>query len=253
MGAEAYSVFQTFEAMPRAEFMSDRHYLLYSASGSLRLEAEGKMWALPPARAALIQAGSPVYVSIPVKVVACSVLFETKFMPPPPSVLSVFDMTTLARELVLHCSQWSDPNMPLDAYARQIFTALAHVVWKLAETPFKIVMPVPRSRSLIEALAMTETMMAGSPSFETIAERVAATPRSLARRFEDEMGMTWRQALRRLRMIRALEMLSDEPMSVTEIAFAVGYTSLSAFNAAFLEYVGHTPTAWRQTLKNERF
>ena len=75
------------------------------------------------------------------------------------------------------------------------------------------------------------------------------TPRSLARRFATEMGMTWRQALRRLRMIHALELLAEGTGSITETAFAVGYTSLSAFNIAFLEFVGETPTSYRRGLR----
>src|SRR3954465_7627124 len=41
--AEAYSVFRTFPASPRAEFLTDRHYLLYSAAGAMRLEADSKV------------------------------------------------------------------------------------------------------------------------------------------------------------------------------------------------------------------
>ena len=57
--------------------------------------------------------------------------------------------------------------------------------------------------------------------------------------------MTWRAVLRRQRLLRAIEELAagDEP--VTRIAFAVGYSSLSAFNAAFLELTGRTPTDYR--------
>jgi AraC-like DNA-binding protein len=90
--------------------------------------------------------------------------------------------------------------------------------------------------------------IAAAPDFETIAAEVAMTPRSLAGRFATEMGMTWRQALRRLRVIRALELLAERSGGVTETAFAVGYTSLSAFNAAFREFVGETPSACRQSL-----
>jgi AraC-like DNA-binding protein len=70
-------------------------------------------------------------------------------------------------------------------------------------------------------------------------------PRSLARRFEDEIGMTWRAVLRRMRVLRAIEELAAGDAPVTEIAFRVGYTSLSAFNAEFRELTGRTPTQYR--------
>ncbi|UGX89303.1 AraC family transcriptional regulator [Phyllobacterium meliloti] len=245
MKADAYSVFQTFPAAPRSEFTFERHYLLYCASGALRLEAEGRVWALPPARAAFITAGKPIYVTLPRPVVACSVLFDPAYLAQPAATLTIVNMSPLARELVLACSKWTDPNGALDTYGHQLFSTLAAVISKLAETPSRSSMPAPKSRGLIHAMALTEERMANAPDFETLARDVAMTPRSLARRFEDEMGMTWRQALRRLRMIRALELLADPVASITQTAFAVGYSSLSAFNAAFLDFTGETPSSYR--------
>lgn len=249
MTAEAYSVFRIFPAAPRCEFLFDRHYLLYSAAGSMRLEAEGKVWALPPARAAFIAAGRPIQVTLLQKVIACSVLFDTAFIPHPAATLTVVNMSPLARELVLHCGAWTDPGGPLDPYGRQLFLTLAAVVARLTTTPSRAAMPAPKSPGLARALILTEQRIAAAPDFETIAAEVAMTPRSLARRFAAEMGMTWRQALRRLRMIRALELLAEDSASVTETAFAVGYTSLSAFNAAFREFVGETPSSYQQGIR----
>jgi AraC-like DNA-binding protein len=249
VAAEAYSVSRTFAATPRREFLTDRHYLLYSAAGSMRLEADGKVWALPPARAALIAAGQPVHVTLTQTVIACSVLFDAAFIPHPRTALTVVNMSALARELILHCRAWTDPETALDPYGRQIFLTLAAVVTRLTSTPSPAAMPAPKSRGIAQAMALTEQRIAGALDFEAIAAEVAMTPRSLARHFATEMGMTWRQALRRLRMIRALELLAEESANITETAFAVGYTSLSAFNAAFREFVGETPTAYRRGLR----
>jgi transcriptional regulator GlxA family with amidase domain len=109
-------------------------------------------------------------------------------------------------------------------------------------------MPAAKSPGLVRAMAWTEERMAEAPDFETLARDIAMTPRSLARRFAGEMGMTWRQALRRLRMIRALELLAEPAASITQTAFAVGYSSLSAFNAAFLDFTGETPSSYRYSL-----
>ena len=57
--------------------------------------------------------------------------------------------------------------------------------------------------------------------------------------------MTWRAALRRLRVLRAIEQLAGTEHSVTQIAVDVGYTSLSAFQAAFRDLIGQTPSEYR--------
>jgi AraC-like DNA-binding protein len=73
-------------------------------------------------------------------------------------------------------------------------------------------------------------------------------PRSLARRFMGEIGMTWGEAQRRMRMIRAIEAMAEGERTVADIALSVGYSSLSAFNAAFRDFTGQTPTEFRAGL-----
>lgn len=240
----AYAFVKDFDPEPTKTLVMDRHYLLYAAKGAMRLEAEGKGWTLPPARAALIHAGREIKVTMPQKLSACSVLFDPSFVKPPPASLSVFEMTPLARELVLACRDYG-PQSTLDDYGAQLFKMLAANTWKLAETPTKAGLPSGHSEAVKAALVLTEEQLAGTPNFEEIAATVAVSPRTLARRFSEELGMTWRQALRRLRMNRAIEALADPQRQITEIAFSVGYSSLSAFNTAFRDFSGRTPTEFR--------
>jgi len=96
-------------------------------------------------------------------------------------------------------------------------------------------------------LQLTEERLGGQIRFEDLAAEIGLAPRSLARRFEDETGMTWRAVLRRMRILRAIEELAAGDTPVTKIAFTVGYTSLSAFNAAFRQLTGRSPTAYRSS------
>lgn len=57
--------------------------------------------------------------------------------------------------------------------------------------------------------------------------------------------MTWQQTLRRLRMVRAVELLSNTEDAVIQVAYGVGYASLSAFTKAFRDFTGLTPTQFR--------
>ncbi len=245
MTRKAYSFVRTFATEPAREFCVDSHYLLCASAGALRLEAQGRAWLLPPARAALIEAGRAIQVSIPRPVTTASVLFDTGFAPPPPAPLTVFDLNPLARSLVAECGAWGDSDQPLTAYAETMFAALAAVTWRLAEHPSPVVVPVGRSPELRRALRLTEQRLDGDVRFDDVAHEVGLAPRSLARRFSDETGMTWRAVLRRMRLLRAIEELAAGDTPVTRIAFMVGYTSLSAFNAAFLELTGRTPTDYR--------
>jgi AraC-like DNA-binding protein len=246
---EAFAFARDFPVTPTSELRVERHYLLCASRGALRLEAHGISWLLPPARAALIAAGEPIQVAIPQPVTTSSVLFDADFAPPPPEPLTVFDLSPLARALVSECTAWPEAAQPLPPYARSIFSALAAVTWRLADNPSPITVPAGRSPELRRALALTDERLATEVQLEDIASDVGLAPRSLARRFEDEAGMTWRAVLRRMRVLRAVERLAAGEDSITTIAHEVGYTSLSAFNAAFRELTGRTPTQYRASFR----
>lgn len=148
--------------------------------------------------------------------------------------------------LVLECGQWPEAEDPLSPYPRALFSALAAVAWRRAEHPSPILVPAGRSAEVRAALDFTEERLGEEVRLEEVADAVALAPRSLARRFESELDMTWRAVLRRMRVLRAVELLAtDTP--VTTIAHEVGYGSLSAFNAAFRDLTNATPSQYRAT------
>lgn len=79
------------------------------------------------------------------------------------------------------------------------------------------------------------------PTLEELGQKVACSPYYLSRTFSQETGMTIPQYLRRIRLERAAELLRAGKHNVTEVAFEVGYNSLSHFSAAFHEMFGCCP------------
>ncbi len=249
MAAEAYAFHRSFEPSGPMGFRMERHYLLYASEGTMRLEAGGRRWTLPPCRAALIAAGEPVTVTILSRLTSASVLFAPGFVPAPVQALAVFDVSPLARALIGEVLQWGEEAGPLTGYAAQVFRLLAEVAARLAQAPSPCVMPLPQSPALARALEMTERQASGTPRFAAIARETGQSPRALARRFAEEIGMSWGEALRRIRVIRAVEALATSDDPVTSIAFDVGYSSLPAFNAAFRDLTGKTPGAYRASFR----
>ena len=66
-----------------------------------------------------------------------------------------------------------------------------------------------------------------------------------ARRFREAYGETPYSYLMTRRIERAKALLRRGDMSVTEVCFEVGCTSLGSFSARFTEVVGETPSAYR--------
>lgn len=241
----AYCFYKTFDPEPPKVFQTDRHYLLYASVGSLRLITEDRVWTLPPSRAAWIAADVPISIEIPRAATCCSVLFAPEFVPIPEPSGQVFDMTPLAREMVLECRNWGPETEQLSDYAVQLFKTLGLTCQELSRNPANSWVPLGKSNALRRAITFTETKLADDLSFPDVATAAHMSERSLARRFADEISMTWRQCQRRMRMVRAIELLSSD-QQITEISLDVGYNSLSAFNAAFKEFTGKNPTEYRR-------
>ena len=79
------------------------------------------------------------------------------------------------------------------------------------------------------------------PSLEMLAVEVGCSPFLLSRIFTQETGASIPKFLRMKRIEKACELLRTGRMNVTEAAMAVGYSSLSAFNKAFVEQMGCCP------------
>ncbi|WP_234819604.1 MULTISPECIES: helix-turn-helix domain-containing protein [Sinorhizobium] len=69
------------------------------------------------------------------------------------------------------------------------------------------------------------------------------SPRTLARRFNTEVGMSLRSWKRRLRLFRSIELLGGG-LGVTQVAMELGYGSTSAFVYAFRIEMGISPQAY---------
>lgn len=63
----------------------------------------------------------------------------------------------------------------------------------------------------------------------------------MARRFQAELGMGFREYVHGARMLRAMERLASPGVRVTEVATELGFATPSALSHAFARFAGETP------------
>lgn len=80
----------------------------------------------------------------------------------------------------------------------------------------------------------------------TVARVAGLSESHFCRLFKDATGLTLTDYVNRCRVEWAKKELLRPEMRVSEIAFLVGYQSLSQFNRSFARIVGTSPTRWRQ-------
>jgi AraC-like DNA-binding protein len=80
----------------------------------------------------------------------------------------------------------------------------------------------------------------GKVRVSEIGRRLGVSQRSLARRLSSE-GLTFSNVLERLRANLAERYLTEEDLSISQIAWLLGYQEVSAFTHAFKRWTGTTP------------
>jgi AraC-like DNA-binding protein len=80
----------------------------------------------------------------------------------------------------------------------------------------------------------------GHPPINVVAQQLSMSVRTLQRRLA-EHGLVYRKLIEEVRRELALHLLKDRSLDLTEIAFSVGYSELSAFDRAFRRWTGISP------------
>ena len=77
---------------------------------------------------------------------------------------------------------------------------------------------------------------------QDIAQRVGISSRTLSRYLRAELGTSFLRYLRKYRVIQAIKMLVEGGDSITNIAYSVGFDSLTVFSNSFYKVTGCRPS-----------
>jgi AraC-like DNA-binding protein len=85
-----------------------------------------------------------------------------------------------------------------------------------------------------------------APQALNIAKRLGLSERSMQRKLS-ELGTSFSEQIAAARIERAKTLLEQTGDSITQIAFAVGFSSLEQFSRSFRARIGTTPSAYRDS------
>lgn len=111
-----------------------------------------------------------------------------------------------------------------------------------------LVARLPDPSSLLHRVhqAIADALRGGKPSLQATARALHASPRTLQRHLED-LGVTHRELVEDIRRDMAERLLATRRMSITEIAFLLGYEDVSGFRRAYRRWTGTSPARARSS------
>lgn len=217
-----------------------RAQLIYAASGVMRVETDEGCWVVPPLRGVWI----PPEMMHTVHMLG-NVEMRTLYIRPDIAAnfhpnCCLVEVSSLLKQLILALSQ---ENTNYDESGRAgLIAQLALMEIRYIKTP-ALHLPLPTSSKLIGICHQIIAQPNDKTTIEIWADQLAMSARTLARKFEKETGLSFRQWRQQAKLITALEKLAAK-QSVCTIAQELGYLSPSAFTAMFKRALGVEPSRY---------
>lgn len=112
--------------------------------------------------------------------------------------------------------------------------------------------PARDRRRAVEAALWIDEHSNREIDLDAAARQAGLSPFHFLRLFSSALGVTPHQYLLRSRLRRAAQLLADDDIAVTDIAYDVGFGDLSNFVRTFHRAAGVSPKKFRQASRGER-
>jgi AraC-like DNA-binding protein/ligand-binding sensor protein len=143
---------------------------------------------------------------------------------------------------------WSTTRvMPVDQYEGTI-TLLAAFALQLSDLFNRLLLEETHQEPnvVVRAKQYINAHLEDRIYLEDVAQQVGVSTFYFCKLFKRTTGLTLTEYVNRRRIERVKQKLLNPQARVTEVAYEVGYQSLSQFNRSFLKFVGVSPTKFRE-------
>lgn len=214
-----------------------RGQLLHASEGLMWVIAGGSRWLVPPAQALWLPPEQEHQVFFPGQVTLRNLFVHPDHCTGLPSRCQVLQVSPLLRALLLRAVDIGSPY-PANGPAARLMQVLLDELAQAKETPLQL--PFGSDARL---LRVQEALLAAPGSPRRLADWAqfgGCSPRTLARLFSEQTGLSFGSWRQRLCLQSAIERLQrGDP--VTTVALDLGYDSPSAFGSMFKRALGCAP------------
>jgi AraC-like DNA-binding protein len=214
-----------------------RGQLFALTQGLLIVEAAGGRWMFPSRRCAWIPPGCLHKARSVGGAAGAMLYFSAELSEELPSDPRVLGSSELLFGIVTRILDWGRPQSVGDP-ERRLLAVLQDEIRRPEEQVLRL--PLPRQAKLAKVARAVLQNVADDRTLDEWAKDAGMARRTFMRAFTREMCMPFGRWRQHARLFASLEMLA-QGMPITDVAVAVGYSSVSAFNEVFRAALGTTP------------
>ena len=225
----------------------DWEQLIFALSGLLEVTSSKGQHLIPSGQAIWVPANHNHSIATVTGARLRSVHIQKGLISQCSQQIKVLKVDPLTRLLIARASQFF--TLPEDACASsevpelnqqqlRLLDVLIDQICGLETQPLSL--PLADDRLLLPILQALQQQPERKTTLVQWGKLLGASSKTIARRFEDKLGMNYSRWREQLILHRAIQGLSEN-RSVTEVALSLGYESLPAFIHMFKKQMGITP------------
>jgi AraC-like DNA-binding protein/mannose-6-phosphate isomerase-like protein (cupin superfamily) len=219
-----------------------RAHIIHPESGAYWVVTPEGTWLVPPGQAIWIPPHVHHEVYAQGSISARMIFVDPAFAGPLPAHCGTVMVSPLLDELLRRTSEYGN-DYPPDGPAARLAMVMLDELARMELAPLLI--PVSNEPRLAHAMAVLINAPDVRTTIDGLASEAGASPRTLARLFQHETGMTFTQWRTRLLLVESIERLA-RGASITQVAFDLGYSTTSSFVYMFRSNLGTAPGHYRR-------
>lgn len=228
-------------------FYSEMHQhekaqLIYAENGLLHLHIGAKKLFLPSWYCVWIPANTPHQIwSNSTGLYIRSILLNE--LPDQQQLLgkaNVFPASNLLKEMIIYSEKWNGKEGQ-EWFTKEFFYVLQRLLPAEMGQSAYVCLPTTTHEKLAQIIEHLQGHLQEKHNLTRVAKAFGFSNRTLTRLFSSHLGITFSAYMKMAKMIKALELLENGCTNVSQIAFQVGYDSLSTFSNNFLQTCGRRP------------
>ena len=228
----------------------EKGQMTYVQGGVAYVHVEGKIYVIPARHYIWIPAELPHFLQVK----SASSVIRTIYFPVQDQdagfyqKMGIYPVNSLLHEMLLYTERF-EGHIKTDDLHACFFSAIKNVLPELGVTHLPTALPTSQHERLKPVLTYLESHVADQVTLHDMASKFGISERSLSRMFQSELSISFLQYVKQLRMVKAVEFMLQSDLNLTEIAYATGYLSVSAFSNTFFQFTNMRPSQFINTVR----
>lgn len=158
----------------------------------------------------------------------------------------IYPANDLIIALIRFTERWNKEFVHKKTPFYELIEGLYHLIAEEKLNRLDIMLPVSNDSKMTKITDFIQSHFGEHLTVELMTQKFNMSERTFTRWFKKELGITFMQYLKSVRMMQAIDFLLKTNLSISEIANKVGYNSLPSFSTIFYEYTGKRPHDMRK-------